>query len=219
MAFNERAVESAELLRALPPELIRVCFRDGRFRLARYPRRAVVHFAGERCESLELLLEGQVAVERIDEDGRLVTIAELGAGDILGGNLLYARDPAYPMTVTARQDTVLLRAAREPLFALLAANPPFLRAYLQLLADNAAILGDRVRHYAHRTIRQSVSAFLEYEQRSQHTSRILLPMSKRALAEKIGVQRTSLSRELAKMKRDGLIDYDARTVTLLRELE
>ncbi|MDD4541884.1 MAG: helix-turn-helix domain-containing protein, partial [Eubacteriales bacterium] len=34
-------------------------------------------------------------------------------------------------------------------------------------------------------------------------------------AEQLGVQRTSLSRELAKMRDNGLVEYDARTITLL----
>jgi len=34
------------------------------------------------------------------------------------------------------------------------------------------------------------------------------------LAERLGIQRSSLSRELNKMRKDGLLEYDARTVTL-----
>ena len=36
------------------------------------------------------------------------------------------------------------------------------------------------------------------------------------LAEKIGVQRTSLSRELAKMREDGLVVFDEKSITLLK---
>ena len=38
-----------------------------------------------------------------------------------------------------------------------------------------------------------------------------------ALAERIGVQRTSLSRELAKMREDGLIEFNSVSVTLLNK--
>ncbi|HPE16011.1 MAG TPA: helix-turn-helix domain-containing protein, partial [Oscillospiraceae bacterium] len=40
-------------------------------------------------------------------------------------------------------------------------------------------------------------------------------MTKKALAERIGVQRTSLSRELAKMRDDGLIKFDIDSIELL----
>ena len=39
-------------------------------------------------------------------------------------------------------------------------------------------------------------------------------ISKKELAERLGVQRTSLSREVNKMKNDGLLEYNARTITL-----
>lgn len=40
-------------------------------------------------------------------------------------------------------------------------------------------------------------------------------MSKKALADKIGVQRTSLSRELSRMRDDGLITFDAHYIERL----
>jgi len=39
-------------------------------------------------------------------------------------------------------------------------------------------------------------------------------MSKKDLAEKLGVQRSSLSRELNKMRRDGLIDFNANYIII-----
>ncbi|NLZ83309.1 MAG: winged helix-turn-helix domain-containing protein, partial [Clostridiales bacterium] len=44
---------------------------------------------------------------------------------------------------------------------------------------------------------------------------IKLNMTKKALAERIGVQRTSLSRELAKMRAEGLILFDKDAITIL----
>ena len=75
-------------------------------------------------------------------------------------------------------------------------------------------MGDRIKHYVNRTIRESLVSFLDYERKSQESDCIVLPMSKTALAEKIGVQRTSLSRELARMRIEGLIDFAGRTIRI-----
>ncbi|NLM46621.1 MAG: winged helix-turn-helix domain-containing protein [Firmicutes bacterium] len=66
-----------------------------------------------------------------------------------------------------------------------------------------------------KTIREKIIDYLEHESRRQHSRQILLPCTKKELAEQIGVQRTSLSRELARMRADGLIEYNARSITLL----
>lgn len=48
----------------------------------------------------------------------------------------------------------------------------------------------------------------------QKSSVILLPMSKRQLADYLGVQRPSLFRELKKLKEEGIIEINNRTITI-----
>ena len=43
---------------------------------------------------------------------------------------------------------------------------------------------------------------------------IELPITKKELAEQMGVSRTSLSREMQKMKNEGIIDYQGKHITL-----
>lgn len=49
--------------------------------------------------------------------------------------------------------------------------------------------------------------YLLDEKRKHQSNNIILPNSKKDIATFIGVQRTSVSRELAKMRNEGLIDY------------
>ena len=65
-----------------------------------------------------------------------------------------------------------------------------------------------------KSIKESIIEFLNYEYYSQKSKEIKLNMTKKELAERLGIQRTSLSRELNKMKKDGLIDYDAHSITI-----
>jgi CRP-like cAMP-binding protein len=48
----------------------------------------------------------------------------------------------------------------------------------------------------------------------QNSHTITLPISKKQLADYFGVQRPSLFRELKKMKEEGLINIDNKTITL-----
>jgi CRP-like cAMP-binding protein len=142
-------------------------------------------------------------------------IAEFFNGDVLGGNLMFSKNPHYPMTVTTKQPTVILEINKTRLFQLLSDNHDFLRSYLEYVSDHTVILGDRIKHYVNRTIRESIMSYLDYELKKQNGNIIKLSITKKALAEKIGVQRTSLSRELAKMRDDGLIKFDLDSIELL----
>lgn len=203
------------LLGFLSADEIRQYLGEGCFKIAVYRKSNIVHFVGEFCSKLEVILIGSVVVERIDEPGNLMTVAEFLSDDILGGNLLFSKNPHYPMTITAKQPTVILEINKERLFQLFSDNHEFLKSYLEFVSDHVTILGDRIKHYVNRTIRESIISYLKYEFKKQNSNHIMLNITKKALAEKIGVQRTSLSRELDKMKKDGMILFDSESITVL----
>ena len=216
MNQNFKLLQDATLLKELQPEDIQAYVNEGRFRLVTYKKNTVIHLEGEPCTSLEIILSGKVAVERIDQSGGLLAIAEFYSDDILGGNLLFSRNPCFPMTITAQQPSVIVEIKKDLLFEMFCNNPSFLRMYLEYVSDHAFILGDKIKHYVNKTIRESLMSFLKLESKRQNSNHVRLNMTKKALAEKIGVQRTSLSRELTKMKNDGLILFDADSITLIK---
>lgn len=210
-----RLIKDTSLFNSLSCEEIQARLTDRAFATASYKKNSVIHFDGERCDKLEIILKGKIVVERIDESGNLMTISDFFSDDILGGNLLFSQNPYYPMTVSTQTPALILEIQKEPLFELFLQNATVLRTYLTLISDHAFILGDKIKHYARRTIRDSLMSYFEYERKKQNSNHIKLDITKKALAERIGVQRTSLSREFAKMQKDGLITFDTTSVTLL----
>ena len=210
----QNLINESTLLCTLPTEKIGELLKNGHFKIVCYKKDSVIHFDGEVCSTLEVILSGKIVIERIDESGNNLTISDFYSDDILGGNLIFSRNAHYPMTVISKLPSVILEINKELLFSLFGTYPHFLRTFLEFISDHASILSDKIKHYINRTIRESIINYLKYEQKKQNTRRIMLTMSKKSLAEKIGVQRTSLSRELHKMKRDGLIEYDMKSILI-----
>ena len=204
-----------DLIKSIKPQEIDSYLTEGSCKITQYGKNNIVHFVGEVCSKLEIILSGKVVIERIDESGNLMTIAEFFGGDVLGGNLMFSKNPYYPMTVTAKEATLILEINKDRLFSLFSDNHEFLKSYLEYVSDHTVILGDRIKHYVNRTIRESIVSYLDYECKKQNSNIIKLSMTKKALAERIGVQRTSLSRELAKMREEGLIEFDSVSIKLL----
>lgn len=216
MCRNINLIRKITLLNSLSDKDILASLKNGKFKIVSYKKNSVIHFDGELCRKLEIILSGKVVVNRIDESGNLLTISEFYSNDILGGNLLFSKNPYYPMTISTQLSTEILEIDREMLFELFCHNPRFLQNYLGLISDHAFILGDKIKHYVNKTIRESIMNYLNYESKKQNSNQIKLDITKKALAEKIGIQRTSLSRELAKMRKDGLIIFDRDSITLLK---
>lgn len=185
-----------------------------KFKIVSYKKNNVIHFDGELCTKLEIILSGKIIIDRIEESGDFLTISEFSEGDILGGNLMFSSNPYYLMTITASKDSLILEIQKELLFKLLSENQIFLTAYLEFISDRATVLGNKIKYTLKKSIRENILNYLKQEYKTQHSYTIKLITSKKILAEKIGVQRTSLSRELSKMQNDGLITFDNKSITI-----
>ena len=117
------------------------------------------------------------------------------------------------MTISAKEKTELLHIKKLAILELCQSNRDFLNNLLQSLSGKTQILSERLKASV-KSIRQILTEFLLIEHYSQGSLKIQLGMSKKELAEKIGIQRSSLSRELNKMRKDGLIEFDSKTINI-----
>lgn len=174
----------------------------------------VIHLKNEPCHRMDVILSGRVAVLNLDENGNMLTVNVFGVGESVGENLLFAVKNGYPMTVVAATQVTLLQLERELVVALCQKNADFLKGLMQSISQKTMILTDKLTVISLKTVRQRINDYLSHQYQLQKTLVITLGCSKKELAERLGVQRTSLSRELAKMKKAGLLDYDAKTITI-----
>lgn len=207
--------EHFTLLGALDAKTLDQHFIAGTMSISHFSKNEVLHFDGEVCTHLEIVLEGKVTVDRIDASGNILTITEFYPDEMIGGNLIFSATPYYPMTISASEATQIFRISKSAVFELCMANRIFLKAYLEDISNHTLLLGDKIKHAINRSIRECLIAYILQESHVQKSRTIELKITKKALADRFGVQRTSISRELQKMKLAGLIDYDAKTITLI----
>lgn len=208
-------VVDSPIINAFKKTEIQNFLSSGKFKIISYKKNCVIHFDGEPCNNLEIIIKGKVVVERIDDSGDLLTISHFSDGDILGGNLMFSSNPLYLMTVTAIENCDILVISRDFLFHLLSTNKEFLLAYLEFVSDLTSLLGNKIKYHLKQSLRDSILNYLNQEYKIQNSLKIKLPMSKKILAETLGVQRTSLSRELKKMENDGLLLFDSKYITII----
>ena len=75
--------------------------------------------------------------------------------------------------------------------------------------------GRRIHVMSQKSIRDKLLLFLK--QNREERNDILLTMNRQELADYLGTERSALSREMARMKKEGLIDYCRNEIKILRE--
>ncbi len=189
-------------------------FNFNNYKIAKYQKEKILYFESEKCITLDMILEGKLIVQRIDENGNILTITQFNPGDVIGGNLLFGNNNAYPMSIIVKSNAIVLHMKKDFVLDLCQHNKRFLIEFLNINSNKALILTNKIKSISFKSLRESIVDFLSYKYYSQKTNKIILDMTKKELAERLGVQRTSLSRELNKMRKEGLIEYDAKTIII-----
>jgi len=86
---------------------------------------------------------------------------------------------------------------------------------LRIVSDKALRLNKQVMYLAMKSIREKVATLLLEEYRRAGTATFMLPLKRHELADFLNVARPSLSRELGRMKAEGIIDFHRSTVKIL----
>ena len=86
--------------------------------------------------------------------------------------------------------------------------------YIKSISQNSQGINQKIAMFTQRTLRENIMDYFKQQTIIQKSSVILLPMSKRQLADYLGVQRPSLFRELKKLKEEGIIEINNRTITI-----
>ena len=209
-----RATANIELFRGFTSNELDNVFATNEYHIRKYGKDEMIHFQNEVCNALDIILVGNVSVQNIDENGNILTITTYSSGDIMGANLLFSGRNCYPMSTISKSNTVILHMEKGLVLKLCQENMGFLTKLMEIISSKTVILTDKINTISFKTIRELIIDFLTYEYHIQKSEIIRLGMTKKEMAEKFGIRRPSLSRELYKMKEDGLVEYDARTITI-----
>jgi len=167
-----------------------------------------------------LVLEGTVQVYMDDIDGHPLILANVSPGDTFGESLSYLELDA-PISIRAETDARILWLSSEKLKGRTAADDLehlLIRRFIAMLARRTLSMNDRIQILSKRTLRAKlVTFFSQYMQK--YGSAFTLPFDRNSMAIYLGTERSALSRELARMKQDGLIRYERNQFTILTQME
>ena len=86
---------------------------------------------------------------------------------------------------------------------------------MALSAQKNLNLSRKIFHTSPKTIRGRLLSYLSEQAIRSNSSCICLPFNRQQLADYLAVDRSALSAELSRMKKDGLIEFEKNIFTLL----
>ena len=206
------------LFRGMDTEEIEDCLKALSGRTQRFPKDTVILRAGDKADRMGIVLQGSVTVESNDIWGNCTILSHVDAGGFfaetyafLGGVML--------VDVVANEDCEMLFLRVGEL-----QNAPAEKGWHAKLIQNLLsvsmhknlTLAGRSFHTAPKSIRGKVLSYLNTVSIQARSTEFDIPFDRQQLADYLNVERTALSKELGKMRADGLIRVKRNHFKIIR---
>ena len=205
------------LFRGITPERLFADLEEISFHTRSYKKGEILAQQGAVCNRLVILTKGSVRGEMIDYSGRLIKVEDIAAPRAIAPLFLFGEENRYPVEVTANEPTEVIELPKSSVLSLFRKNEQFLENYMNLSANYARTLSDKLFFMSFKTIRQKRASYLLRLYKQQQQTHITLDRSQQELSDYFGVSRPSLARELAHMQEDGLLIADRKHITILQK--
>lgn len=215
------SLEECVLFKNLEREEILNTLKSIEYNTKNYEHEDVIAIEGDDCQSIGIILDGNIEIHKSYSSGKVVTISHFKQGNIFGEALVFSGRHKYPATIISSNNSKIMFLNRDDIIKLMTINPQVLNNFVAVLSNRILMLNDRITNLSLDTLKKKITNILLLEYGRQKSQYITLPYSRKKMAELLNTPRPSLSRELVKMKEEGLIDFHKNKIKInnLKELE
>lgn len=187
-----------------------------------YPKGDYVYLAGDLIENVCVIMAGSVQMVKEDVAGGRTIIANLLQGEVFAGTTLGMKNKRSLASYIVSSDSEILLL---PLFKILHDSDSELPYQLRLMRNVVSILADintklikKTEILSCKTLREKIMSYLQAEADEQKTEEFSILFNRTDLANYLDADRSSLTRELSRMRDDGLLEYNKNNFRLLKEM-
>ncbi len=173
---------------------------------------------GESIEDITILLKGSAIKFRIKDNGENEAIEELVAGGCFGDIEGFLPKPKYSYHVVVSKDCLLLNINIESIVKLsdisYAPHQKLIRNCLANLARKVLGLKSDTSYLVIKSMRLKIAKLIYDVYNKQQNLEIDLGMNRNEMAEFLNVSRPSMSREMCRMRDEGMIEFRKEIVKI-----
>lgn len=184
-----------------------------------FPAGTRVFHEGDHSDACYIVRSGSFRVTREHPDGRAITLATLGPGDIFGELAMLDRE-VRSASVEALADGELLALPGGEVRALLSRHPEIAAKLVAALVRRLRAANERISRQSFQTVPSRVAGVLsqlvaEESAGAREGGEVTIRMNQADLAQLAGTSRESVSRFLADLERAGVVRPGRGRVTVL----
>lgn len=172
----------------------------------------IIFHEGQELHYIGVVVSGAVDIVKEDILGNRTCFARISKGDLFGLAFACGSDKQSAVSYVTAEDASVLFL---PIDRVMHSCDNSCAFHQRMVVNLAGLIADESRKFVKkleivtkRSIREKILTYLNMQHKQNNSSYIEIPLGRIELADYLCVDRSALTRELAKMKKEGLIDFD-----------
>jgi CRP-like cAMP-binding protein len=170
-----------------------------------------IFFSGDEINHVGIVLSGVVEIMKENLAGNKHIVAFLGPSAMFAEGIVCTVKRISPVTVRVKEEAKILFIPYERVIKSCGNSCAF---HISLIQNMMVVLGEKnvnlnrkLELLTLKGMREKIASYLMNEVSERGSSMFQIMLNRTELADYLNVSRTSMCRELARMKEEGLIDY------------
>ncbi len=202
-------------------EIIRVTECLGA-QLTEFDHGQVLIRGNSHTSAVGLVLRGAVYASTVDERGGRNLVNAVEAGDVFAEDMLAHEHNHTENTVTGANHGLALLLGMDKIVRASGPLCPLRSRVIEnlfhVMSSKNRMLQEKLSIVSRKSLRDRVVLFLDEQRRRTGSQQFTVIFSRAELADYLNVDRTALSRELMRMKNQGLIDFHRNSFSITSSL-
>lgn len=191
-------------------------FKETHYQLKKYALGDCVAMQHDPCNSLMIVIEGQVQGQMMNDAGKLIIIEQKKAPFPIATAFLYATENFIPVDIICKSDnTNILFIPKEEFLKIMQHHPTIMTNFMRIISNQSKFLSDKIGFLNLKNIKHKIAQFLLQKSKESNSLTIELHQTKEELAAYFGVTRPALVRMLGEMEKDGLIVSQRKAIIIV----
>lgn len=167
-----------------------------------------------------IVISGEAQTVSDDYWGNRTILMRHEKDDLFGENFACSQNEIFPVSVVAAKKTEVVLVSGSRIIMLCEkrcnAHVQMMKNMLGLVSGQNISLMRKLQYISRRSTREKLLAYLSGEEKRAGSSSFEIPFKREELAEFLSVDRSAMSKELSRMRDDGIIEYRTNHFTLFK---
>ena len=222
--MDTRTISSTMLFKGITEKETGLALKELKAHERTYAKGSLILHAGDTTDYMGLVIFGGVTIETNDIWGNCTILSHVGPGQFFAETYAMLPGEVLLVDVKASDDCTILfldiGGLLGPSSIDISGDPSWkqklIRNLLIITANKNLTLSGRSFHTSPKSARARILSYLNSVSLRKHSSEFDIPFDRQQMADYLNLERTNMSKELTRMKQDGILECRKNHFRLIR---